>query len=90
MNSYNKSYRVDIDPIDRVKSLDSDLWYKGLVVKPFRQQRHKTTPSSHYQPHPNHINNNSLNQAYQDRETQHDHRNHYINETNHYNGRFDW
>eukprot|EP00111_Clytia_hemisphaerica_P021816 TCONS_00064141-protein len=38
-NGYNQSFRVNIDILDKSKAFEPDRWYKGLVVKPFRQPR---------------------------------------------------
>ena len=97
-NSYNKSYRVDIDPIDKQKSLDSNLWFKGLVVKPFRQQRNKSMTSYNTQSqqhnHQNHMNDNHINDNHMNdnhmndnhmndnSSTQYNHRNNYEKNNN--------
>lgn len=35
-NDYNQSFKVDINLSDKIKALDPNRWYQGLIVKPFR------------------------------------------------------
>ena len=38
-NKYNRSFRVDINITDRNKIFESNAWYEGLIIKPFRFPR---------------------------------------------------
>ena len=38
-NNYNQSFKVDINFFDKEKSFESNRWFEGLVVKPYRQPR---------------------------------------------------
>ena len=74
-NDYNQSFRVDIDVTDKHKAFESDRWYRGLVVKPFRQSTGGTQTSktgseggnrgySFHEMHYKHKNQRNQNQHY--------------------------
>ena len=39
INKFNQSVRIDIDVKDKENALSPDTWFKGIVVKPFKQMK---------------------------------------------------